>query len=43
MLHLKKNNFITYFGYSLSFNLTGVLLPERSYFTRKKENEIINF
>jgi hypothetical protein len=39
----KKTSFITDFSRSLSFNLTGALLPQRSYFTRKKENEIINF
>jgi hypothetical protein len=39
----KKTSFFTDFKRSLSFNLTGALLPQRSYFTKKKENEIINF
>lgn len=39
----KKTSFIKDYGRSLSFNLVGALLPQRSYFTRKKENEIINF
>ena len=39
----KKTSFFTDFKRSLSFNLVGAFLPQRSYFTRKRENEIINF
>lgn len=39
----KKTDFFTDFGRSLSFNLIGALLPQRSYFTSKKETEVINF
>jgi hypothetical protein len=39
----KKTSFFTDFGRSLNFNLIGALLPQRSYFTHKKENEVINF
>jgi hypothetical protein len=39
----KRTSFFTDFKRSLSFNLTGAFLPQRSYFTKKKENEIINF
>lgn len=39
----KKTSFFTDFRRSLSFNLSGALFPQRSYFTRKKENEVINF
>lgn len=39
----KKTSFLTNFGRSLKFNLIGAFLPQRSYFTKKKETEIINF
>jgi hypothetical protein len=39
----KKTSFGTDFTRSLMFNLTGAFLPQRSYFTKKKEHEVINF
>lgn len=39
----KKTSFLTDFGRSLQFNLIGAFLPQRSYFTKKKQTEIINF
>lgn len=39
----KKNSFATNFGRSLRVNLPGAFLPQRSYFTKKKEAEVINF
>lgn len=39
----KKTSFATDFGRSLQFNLAGAFLPQRSYFTKKKETEVINF
>ncbi|CAI8208777.1 MAG: Aminopeptidase YwaD [Formosa sp. Hel1_33_131] len=39
----KKTSFIKDFGRSLQFNLVGAFLPQRSYFTKKKETEVINF
>ncbi len=39
----KKTSFTTDFSRSLAFNVVGAFLPQRSYFTKKKETEIINF
>lgn len=39
----KKTSFTKDFGRSLMFNLTGAFLPQRSYFTKKKQTEVINF
>ncbi|MFK7811999.1 MAG: M28 family metallopeptidase [Maribacter sp.] len=39
----KKTSFFTDFGRSLQFNLVGAFLPQRSYFTKSKSTEIINF
>ncbi len=39
----QKTSFLIDFKRSLQFNLIGALLPQRSYFTKKKENQVINF
>jgi len=39
----KKTSFLTDFGRSLQFNLVGAFLPQRSYITKRKSTEIINF
>lgn len=39
----KKTSWASDFGRSLQFNLVGAFIPQRSYFTEKKETEIINF
>jgi len=39
----KKTSFIIDFSRSLKFNFVGALLPQRSYFTKKKQTEVINF
>jgi hypothetical protein len=39
----KKTSFIKDLGRSLQFNFVGALLPQRSYFTKKKQSEVINF
>ena len=42
-LPFKKTSFGLDFARSFAFNLTGSLLPQRSYFTAKKATKIINF
>lgn len=39
----KKTSFLTDFSRSLQFNMVGAFLPQRSYFTKKRQTEIINF
>jgi len=39
----QKTSFLIDFKRSLQFNLIGAFLPQRSYFTKKKENQVINF
>lgn len=39
----QKTSFLTDFGRSLKFNLIGAFIPQRSYFTKKKQTEVINF
>ena len=42
-LPFKKTSFGLDFARSFAFNLTGSLLPQRSYFTKKKSTKVINF
>ena len=42
-LPFKKTSFGLDFARSFAFNMTGSLLPQRSYFTKKKSTKIINF
>lgn len=39
----KKTSFLHDFSRSLQFNMIGAFLPQRSYFTKKKRTEVINF
>lgn len=39
----KKTSFLHDFSRSLQFNMVGAFLPQRSYFTKKKQTEVINF
>ena len=42
-LPFKKTSFGLDFARSFAFNLSGSILPQRSYFTKKKSTKVINF